>query len=358
MGRILVPRIVVRHLLPPEPRMSARIQPQHIHWQVGRYREFLRSGPGGLGRGRVWIPEMEGEQHNMILNQFYDSLIPSYGLLGPSQYAVVGTGSTAPDPTQTGLVAEVARSNLVPAGESNQAIYISPGVYDIRRVYEFTDAQVGGKNLTEWGFAPVSTVGGNLMVRELFRDANGTPVVLTLASDQRLRLIYKYRVTSGPTTPQAVTININGIGPRTAQFLVTGRSGGYADTPLTIAGIVFPYSAQGGDLAAADLASRADGNYLKIRFLSYASPLTYLHGSTFSPGLSPAYGSPVGRSRRWSVLLNTGDYNISIVSVTLGPGLINNYGQTVNLVFDSGQEITKDNLHKLFVGYWTLTWGP
>lgn len=362
MGRILLPRIFVRPLLPPEPIMTARIQPQHMHWQVGRYRERLRSGPGGLGRGQVWVAEREGEQHNLILNQFYDALIPSYGLLGPSQYAVVGTGSTDPSPTQTGLASEVARSNAVPSGESNQAIYISPGVYDIKRVYEFTEAQVGGRNLTEWGFAPVATAGGNLMVRELFRDANGTPVVLSLASDQRLRLIYKYRVTLGPTTPQPVTVNINGVGPRTAQFIVTGRFASGSGGALNLYGVLFVPNQYYGDLVVADYASRGAGGQGGVVLLNSAVPLTYLHSASLgSVGADPTYDPPVGRSRRWGRLYAPGEANMTIVSVVLGTFAYNapNYwGPTVNLVFDSGQEVTKTNLYKLFVGYWTLTWGP
>jgi hypothetical protein len=31
---------------------------------------------------------------------------------------------------------------------------------------------------------------------------------------------------------------------------------------------------------------------------------------------------------------------------------------TVNLVFDNGQEFTKDSLHKLLIAYWQVTWGP
>jgi hypothetical protein len=29
-----------------------------------------------------------------------------------------------------------------------------------------------------------------------------------------------------------------------------------------------------------------------------------------------------------------------------------------NLVFDDGQEFTKDGLHKLLIAYFQITWGP
>jgi hypothetical protein len=109
--RIVIPRIVVRPILPPPLEIGARIRPQWLHWQVGRYREKLSFGPGGEGKARIWVPEREGEQHNLILNQFYDTLIPQYGFIGSSQYAAVGTGSTAPDPTQTQLANEIGTSS-------------------------------------------------------------------------------------------------------------------------------------------------------------------------------------------------------------------------------------------------------
>jgi len=360
--RIVIPRLVVRPILPPPLKIGARIRPQWLEWQVGRYRKKLSFGLGGKGKADIWVPEREGEQHNLILTQFYDSLIPQYGFIGSSQYAVVGTGSTTPNPAQTGLVSEVARSNTVPSGESNAAEYVSPGVYDIRRVYEFTEAQVGGQNLTEWGFAPVSAVGGNLMARELFRDGVGNPVVLTLASDQRLRLIYRYRITLSPTTAQAVTVNIGGDGPgnRTAQFILTGRM----TVPPNYANIDFSSGPTGGDLLVCEVLAKGQeiGLIGQTFASSEASPLTYLH-DIFS--LDPAtpytflsFSSASGRSRSASVLLGNNDWLITIRSVVLTAPEIPLRTPTVNLVFDSGQEFTKDNLHKLLIAYWQITWGP
>lgn len=365
MGKI----VTLRELLPPEPNIGARIQPQHMHWQIGRYKERLSAGPGGLGRGRIWIPEQEGEQHNLILNAFYDTTVPTYGFIGSSQYAAVGTGSTAPATTQTTLVNEVARSNTVPSGESNQLLYISPGVYDIKRVFEFTETQVGGKNLTEWGFSPTGTTNSTLMTRELFRDGSNNPVVLTLATDQRLRLIYKYRVTLTPTTAQAVSVNINGIGIKTAQFMLTGRL--FVSTPALFGSYgIYLYStggyAQMGDLIVCDsFAKSASSSVSNVIASSEAAPLTYTHtidgmsrvGSPTSKTLT--FASAVGRSRQASVLATSSDWNMTIKSVMLrGSDASNTYTPTVNLVFDTGQEITKDNLHKLLIANWKLTWGP
>jgi len=377
--RIVIPRIVVRPILPPPLEIGARIRPQWLHWQVGRYREKLSFGPGGQGKARVWVPEREGEQHNLILTQFYDSLIPQYGFIGPSQYAAVGTGSTAPDPSQTQLASEIGtstsprRTNVVPSGESNEIEALATyGEYNIRRVFEFTEAQVGGLNLTEWGFSPVSSRNGPLMTRELFRDGSGNPIVLTLATDQRLRLIYRYKVTVSPTSPQDVSVTIGGDGPgiRTAKFILTGAfsqtssSGNYEDIPLIRNGT---YNRRRGDLLVLDTFVAADTRrgLGMVGVLTEAAPLTYEYNPTtiyyqaFAKRLS--YEAPVGRSRRASVLLQASDYPSWTIKSVFISGFVNDSARllpTCNLVFDDGQEFTKDNLHKLFIGYWQVTWGP
>jgi len=381
--RIVIPRIVVRPILPPPLEIGARIRPQWLHWQVGRYRERLSFGPGGEGKARIWVPEKEGEQHNMILNQFYDTLIPQYGFIGPSQYAAVGTGSTPPDPSQTQLASEIGtsssprRTNSVPSGESNDIEALATyGEYNIRRVFEFSEAQVGGLNLTEWGFSPVSSYNGPLMTRELFRDGLGNPIVLTLDTDQRLRLIYRYKVTVSPTSPQDVSVNIGGDGPgiRTAKFLLTGMfstyngySMGYSTSNyfgISLTSSDATYRQRRGDLVVVDILARGGAGTIGVS--DKAAPLTYIHTvqsfTTNSPNKGLSYSAPSGRSRQASVLIQTTEHVITIKSIILNGNLVtsNNYDScpTGNLVFDSGQEFSKDNLHKLLIAYWQITWGP
>jgi hypothetical protein len=379
--RIVIPRIVVRPILPPPLEVGARIRPQYLHWQVGRYREKLSFGPGGEGKAKIWVPEKEGEQHNLILNGFYDVLIPQYGFIGSSQYAAVGTGSTAPSPTQTQLANEIGtsssprRTNSLPPGHSNAIEpQATPGEYDIFRAVEFTETQVGGLNLTEWGFSPLNTYNGRLMTRELFRDGLGNPIVLTLASDQRLRLFYRYKVTVSPTSPQNVSINIGGDGPgvRTAKFLLTGMfstytSGGYGHTSVNYYGINISASdpatrQRRGDLLVVDTLARGGimGGLGRAGVTSVAAPLTYIHtqdqiNTNASKDLS--YTAPSGRSRQASILLGAPEALITIKSVILNGNAAQTYPcPTGNLVLDDG--FTKDNLHKLLIAYWQVTWGP
>jgi len=376
--RVIVPRIVVRPILPPPLEVGARIQPQWLHWQVGRYQEKLSFGPGGKGKARVWVPEREGEQHNLIPTQFYDSLIPQYGLIASSRYAAVGTGSTAPDPNQTQLANEIGtasaprRTNYTPPDQQSEIDALAThGVYDIRRVLEFSEAQVGGLNLTEWGFSPEGWRNAPLMTRELFRDGSGNPVVLTIETDQRLRLIYRYRVTLSPTSPQDVSVNIGGDGPgiRTAKFTLTGMY--RLSSPTTYEGIYLSsdsaYRRRRGDLLVVDRLAQGSSSGQRIGDVAVsrnAAPLTYIHSVDFieadwSKRLS--YEAPVGRSRRASVLFQPTEANMTIKSVILNSAFASNEFvncPAINLVFDNGQEFTKDSLHRLFIGYWQVTWGP
>jgi len=381
--RIVIPRVVVRPILPPPLKIGARIRPQWLEWQVGRYREKLSFGPGGKGKADIWLPEREGEQHNLILNQFYDSLIPQYGFIGPSRFAALGTGSTAPDPSQTQLANEIGtstnprRTNNVPTGESNEIEALAtPGEYNIRRVFEFTEAQVGGLNLTEWGFSPVSSYNGPLMTRELFRDGSGNPIVLTLDTDQRLRLIYRYKVTVSPTSAQDVSVNIGGDGPgiRTAKFLLTGMFSTYDASfgayfgvdyfGITLNSFDSTFRQRRGDLLVADALARGTtfGGAGIVVVSSSALPLSYIHTAEIASGAAKSlnFAAPSGRSRQASVLFNTNEAVMTIRSVAISANILtgNPPSPTANLVFDSGQEFAKDNLHKLLIAYWQITWGP
>ena len=355
--RIIIPRMVIRERRAPPPKFGVRLQPQHMRYEVGRYRERLRSGPGGLGRGRIWTPEHVGEQHNLILDGGYD-LPPTYGFTGLAQYAAVGTGSTAPSAGDTALEAEVARTRNIPSGESDQTAHPSTGRYELTRVREFTEAEVGGQNLTEWGWAPAST--GQLFTRELFRDGNGTPVTLTLASDQRLRLIYTYALDMAPTgaSPGAFSLNMQNIGTLTGKVFWTGW--------------VYAINNYYGDLVIADLLVKGEGSSSSNPYGFYFSRLTSAvtpGDNVYYPGNDFLYGnnvpvaaySPGSRQRTLSssLMVDTDTFN----GDNYGWGWAAyeySYGSDYRKVFVAlalDNPLTKDNLHKILFDPWTyITW--
>ena len=351
-GKIL-PVVYVRPLLPPPPSVGARLQPQHMHWQLGRYKEDLTFGPGGRGRRKRWVVDQEAEQHNLVLNQTYDTLMAQYGfLLG--LWAAVGTGSTPPDATQTSLQAEVARTNVNESGGTGtwSISRVADGVADFTVVREFTEAQVGNKNLAEWGFAPAQTPSSNLMSRELFRDGSGNPVVITPASDQRLRLIYRWRVSVGPVIPQPVSINIGGIGVRTGKLFLRR----YVSTNA------FPWTTFGnqfGDIALLHVlivgSGFIDGHLLHSADVppDYNNTTSYSSGG-FYKGISYNSYTPGSRTRKTQpVTWLPNEANATIRLIGLGPKW-----HPMGVKLDPGQEFTKTNLYKLTIGEWTVTWGP
>jgi hypothetical protein len=154
--------------------------------------------------------------------------------------------------------------------------------------------------------------------------------------------------------------------------LPTGRFSTADSSPnsVTYANILLRSSTEperGGDLLVADAMAR--GGFLngvgRVGLFTAATPLTYIHSTSRQTpdfGKSPTYDPPVGRSRKMSLLLNSNEAIMTIKSVSINGNAHNSmatyFCPTVNLVFNAGQEFTKDNLHKLLIAYWQITWEP
>lgn len=346
----------VRPLLPPPPRAGVRLQPQHLHWQLGRYVEDLSFGPGGRGRRRRWVVDMEAEQHNIVLNNAYE-LMPVHGITFLTRYAVVGTGSTPPSPNQLALANEVKRANRDDSGNTNTFSYtrVANGVYEQTVVREFLETEVGNLNLTEWGFSPVSTAGGNLMSRELFRDGNGNPIVITPDSDQRLRLVYKTRITLSPVVAVPASIDISGLGVRTGKYVLTlstNAAGSYPDLVVCELAMTGSVINSGGSPITA---------YRNIYLHSVALSTNYTDTTTNSIGLLgqkwpdlQAYVANTRQRATNSVTFLSSEANGTVRTIGFGPPA----GGGFRFVLDAGQEFTKTNLYKLTIGPFVITWGP
>jgi hypothetical protein len=166
-------------------------------------------------------------------------------------------------------------------------------------------------------------------------------------------------------------VNIGGDGPgiRTARFLLTGRIGNAISSYF---GVDIQYDStyrqRRGDLLITDVLARAAirGGMGTAGVSSNAAPLTYLHSTdrlvTVNPNKELSYSAPAGRSRTASILFQSSEANITIKSVILNSNMVNALNTETGpggiLVFDDGQEFIKDNLHKLLIAYWQVTWGP
>jgi hypothetical protein len=300
-----------------------KVEAQHMHWQL-----IEKSG----------LIVREGEQHNLILNQASEQF-PIYGLDGVTAFAVVGTGSTAPNAAQTALVSELVRTSTVPSGESDSTTRFADGVYDIRRVRQFSAAQVGNQNLTEWGFSPLGVAGANLAVRELFRDGLNSPITITPSATQFLQIVYVTRVTLTPVIAQAVSVNITGVGNRTGQFFLSQHND-FDTVNQLIKG-----------LAGFGLMSSAPA-------VAYATNFQMGNTDRISPQTASAY---VANSKT-RIFGNIAYSAIAANGIIYGLAIRSNSNPTTNasfggiLRFDNGQEFTKSSLYNLTMQPFGVTW--
>ena len=353
---IIIPRIVVRRRRPPRPQIGARVSAHYMRWELGRYRERLTAGPGGIGRRGIWIPERAAEQHNMVLDNAFE-LVPTAGFSKLNMYAAVGTGSTAPSASDTTLEAETAASGGSPPSGENDTIAedTSSYTYTIQRVREFSEADVGGKNLTEWGWRPSSS--GTLMSRELFRDDNGNPVTLTLDADQKLRLIYSIAVQVAPAAEsgQAQTFSLTNYGDFNGQWWVARF---HARAPLQLAD--FLAAGEGSCYACGGVGAYWMGLIGSMQPGDARNPSKVDHQNTYGLAYEPyAAGS---RKRTVSeITVGTDKWNHDLYGIVIGihrsSGVV--WSDMDGVYFDFADHFTKDNLHKLIFNQFDgISWGP
>lgn len=136
-----------------------------------------------------------GKQRNLIMDAGIDFWFNNWTVTNENsklyqsakKYMAVGTGTTAPAVSQTTLAAQLGNRNQWIAYPSIAPTGAVP--YYCSIVYEFQEDQVNG-DLTEWGLFSAA-IDGSMWCRELFRDENGDPVVVTKTDTQALRFTYK-----------------------------------------------------------------------------------------------------------------------------------------------------------------------
>lgn len=151
-----------------------------------------------------------GFQPNLILDEWFTRLLTpgnSGNLNGySSSRCAVGTGTTAPNPTQTNLV-----SFLAGASGSNTDITVgSNGVISnykelwIQRIFNFAEGAVVG-NVAEVGttidnIVPIAST--PLLTRALVVDVNGNPTTIAVTAAEQLRVIHRLytRLSNVPVT--------------------------------------------------------------------------------------------------------------------------------------------------------------
>ena len=187
--------------------------------------------------GRDGQVRREGAGPNLITNFGLDE----WGTRGVStgtphyrwwrnQFAV-GTGTGEPDEADTSLDTEVARTSSSGgfSGEEDTVGTRDGTAEEIRsvdtivRVHEFTSAH----NLTEFGFSPTS--GGSLVIRELFRDESGTPIVITVSDGEQLKMTHELTLTSTWAIDTNASFEIDGFGTVTGDAVHGAINDGTAE---------------------------------------------------------------------------------------------------------------------------------
>lgn len=194
----------------------------HFHIiRGGRTRELLLSAPtmrmegwctAELIHARTGLIKQRLHFRNLIVDSGLDSLgagsTRMQDFLG-NGYIGVGTGSTAPAANQTALVAPIGtRTNSNGGISDSTGSGTSFSYWYLRVTREFLEANANG-NLTEFGVFNASTA-GTMLARQLFKDGVGNPTTIVKTVNERLRLIYEFRIYP-PTVDQAGgPINISG----------------------------------------------------------------------------------------------------------------------------------------------------
>jgi hypothetical protein len=183
------------------------------HGEVG-----IENQPVGI-KGRFSYEKIHARTGIVTERGEFDNLITDVGLNALAtvrlstlvSHMAVGTGSNAPAVTDIQLQSEISRTS------SNGGFADASGFdttdparpfHWYRKVYLFTETQANG-NLTELGTFNAASA-GTLWNRQLFRDANGNPTVITKTSDEQLKLFYEWRVYP-PVESTTQVINVNGV---------------------------------------------------------------------------------------------------------------------------------------------------
>lgn len=262
-----------------------------------------------------------GEQSNLILDRGMDifgtntnhaTTSSTQALYGSWRtYLAVGTSSTAPAVGQTALGAEVMRGQDAAGLPASNTYSVTNGVmtgaFKQTRVLDFA----ASFNLTEWGLSDVSTAGGLICIRELFRDGNGGAITLSVQAGQQLQLTHTLNIQLTYAAGAAASFDLTGVGTLQGQatWFTAGSTSallddmfgsgfnpaktGYGARPLTTANTGAPDALGGSAAASADsismtLATYTTGSFTRTRTASWnTGNANYAHygwifGSTYT----------------------------------------------------------------------------
>lgn len=144
---------------------------------------------------------------NLVLKQALNNWFTgAYYFANFNRYCAIGTGTSTPAITDTGLGAEVRRTGMMLTGAGNCGSTLNTGAGTLtnKRTHDFP-VQVANENFTELGWSHVGTAGNNLNSRVLISGGTVTALV-----GQQIRVVHEVTMTCAPTARQSGTIGIGG----------------------------------------------------------------------------------------------------------------------------------------------------
>lgn len=362
-----LPRVRVRERRSPPAKVGATVR-GWLEWRlVNRQGREVRGGEGP----------------NLILDQGLDEiaateLLTQEGSVGAPatyfpliRYAAVGTDSSSPNASQTGLGTEVARTDAT--FQADTITRPSPGVYQLTRFIEFDYDEANGV-LAEWGFSSSASVGANLFNRALFLDGGGSPDAITKTDEEKLRLTYTLEVSLTPASMTAGSFTLDGVGTVNGDYMLVGgpAPSGISDRGKGPDLLVFSTLARGVlETVSGGFVSRPTGSATvdgtDRSAFTYTSAVTpaadttndvvdeqrdaYTPGAFTREGGAWAWDTAVGNLDPIRAVFLNGVANAGAggASLTMRVGYV--------FAIDGGDAFEKDDEHRLVVGVPTVTWG-
>ncbi len=196
MGKIIVPEIWIPKYKDVGVEAGIGVWGE-LEWQL-------------IDKGNFFRPTVvrKGKQRNLIVNA---GLNGSKGLVGDInyyRYMDIGKGTAEPSTADTALANSVLSVKKFRQAQYSPAFVTgNPSLAYTQSVFQFNEDEAND-DLTEWGTFYSTT--GAMWCRELFRDENGNPVVITKTSSQVLVLTYNCYWQRGSDNPAEATFNVDG----------------------------------------------------------------------------------------------------------------------------------------------------
>jgi hypothetical protein len=170
----------------------------------GRYKLVVRDAWGGVRRQTDWFD-------NIIL----DTGLNRMGTGAPIAGAAIGTGTSTPVASQTGLDTQTTYTTTSGTGNGAQsALGSSPYNNTYTAVYRTALGALNG-NYYEVG---VGWASGSMFSRALILDGGGSPTFVSVASTEQLDIVYELSIYP-PLVDTSNSVTISGV-----TYTVTGRA--------------------------------------------------------------------------------------------------------------------------------------